>query len=50
MANKKTAVLTRQLIGFIIVIFGGGIATLTPYTGAGGIIIAIGLAIASGLK
>ena len=48
--NKKSTVLTRQVIGFGIALGGVVLATFTQYIGAGGIIIAIGVAIAAGLK
>ena len=48
--NKKGNVLTKQVVGFIVMLFGAGITAFTSYKGAGGIIIAIGIAIASGLK
>lgn len=48
--DKKASVLTRQVIGFSIVIVGGILGSFFHYVGAGGIIIAVGLAIASGLK
>lgn len=47
---KKAQILARQIIGFIVAIGGVALATFTQYIGAGGIIIAIGIAIASGLK
>ena len=49
MTRKKAEVLIRQILGFAIAVGGVGLATFTSYMGAGGIIIAIGIAIASGL-
>lgn len=48
--NKKANILTRQIIGFSVALGGVLLATFTQYVGAGGVIIAIGIAIASGLK
>lgn len=47
---KKGKIAERSIIGFLIMTVGAGLISFTPYKGAGGIIIAIGIAIATGLR
>ena len=45
----KNGMAIKNFIGFSFILVGGAIVSFTPYKGLGGIIIAVGIAISTGL-